>query len=259
MEFFPDPLLPEQDCVTLIQEVSSVIAPDDSALLPWYKSFSCSQASRLAADLAIIQKYISMNANVLEIGSVPLILTAALKKLGYGKLEGLDIDPSRFKSATDQFSLRVHKCDIETQRIPLDNDLFDAIIFNELFEHLRINPIVVFREVSRVLRRDGILLLSTPNLRSLKRIINFIIYNHTGPTIRNPAGIYEEYVKLEEIHHMGHVRVYTSQEIIQFLERMGFHVDAIIYRGSFQRRIDRLIIKIFPILKPFFTLIVRKM
>ncbi len=259
MESFSESLLPEQNCVKLIQEVSGVIVPDDIALLSWYKAFSCSQANRLASDLAIIQKYVSMNANLLEIGSIPLILTAALKQLGYTKLQGMDIDPSRFTSAIKRFSLKVQKCDIEKQSFPLDNDLFEAIIFNELFEHLRINPIVTFREIYRVLRTNGILLLSTPNLRSLKRIINFIIYNHTGPILKNPPGIYEEYIKLEEIQHMGHARVYTSQEVIQFLEKMGFHIEAIIYRGSFQGKIDSLLIKYFPSLKPFFTLIARKM
>jgi hypothetical protein len=34
-----------------------------------------------------------------------------------------------------------HKlCDIETQKLSFADDSFDAVVFNELFEHLRINP-----------------------------------------------------------------------------------------------------------------------
>ena len=187
-----------------------------------------------------------------------MILSVALDRLGYSELQCLDINPSRFMSAIKQNSLKVHKCDIEANEFPLDSNSFDAIIFNELFEHLRINPLVTFREVSRVLRTDGTLLLSTPNLRSLKRIINLILLNHTGPSLRNPPGIYDEYVKLEQINHMGHVRVYTVNEIIQFLEKMGFHVQAVIYRGSYPGYLARIFSSSFPCLKPFFTLVARK-
>lgn len=144
---------------------------------------------------------------------------------------------------------------LENEKLPLDSDSYDTVIFFELFEHLRINPIFVMREVLRVLKPNGFLLLSSPNLRSLRGAQNFLLRNHAFSCC---GDIYAEYDKLEKLGHMGHVREYTSAEIIKFLSDIGFEVKKLIYRGRYPSNSSQLAIRLFPKLRPFITYVAQK-
>jgi SAM-dependent methyltransferase len=190
---------------------------------------------------------------VLECGSIPLMLTLALKTDNYN-VTGMDIEPSRYSSVIEKEELKVIRCEIETERFPFPDEYFDAVLFNELFEHLRINPLFTMREVRRVLKHNGLLIMSTPNLRSLSGIINFILLNKSYSVTTD---IFDEYNKLEKLGHMGHVREYTSSEIITFLKKLGFRVDLLIYRGGYNGWHAKFV-RLFPSLSQFLTYLVIK-
>ena len=98
----------------------------------------------------------------------------------------------------------------------------------------------------------GRLLLSTPNLRSFRGIRNLIL-RHEGHAVS--GGIFRQYEKLETLGHMGHVREYTTREVADFLTRVGFRVETVIYRGGHGRGVVGLAERLAPALRPFFTLI----
>jgi SAM-dependent methyltransferase len=221
--------------------------------------------SRLAADLDIVQQYCKESDQIVEIGAIPLILTLALKARGY-RVSGIDIDPSRFDGAAREHGLHLLQCDIETQPLPLESKSVDVVLFNELFEHLRINPIFTMSEIHRVLRPGGMLLMSTPNLRSLNGLANYLV---KGVALSCAEDIYDEYQKLDKLGHMGHVREYTTNEVRTFLTKIGFCVERTIYRGRYDRvSLPGLkgkrpggflnpIIRVLPRLRPFVTYVAR--
>jgi 2-polyprenyl-3-methyl-5-hydroxy-6-metoxy-1,4-benzoquinol methylase len=61
--------------------------------------------------------------------------------------------------------------------LPLPEASFDVITAVEVVEHLE-NPRAVFRELQRLLRPGGILVLSTPNQESLRSYITLITSGH---------------------------------------------------------------------------------
>ena len=126
----------------------------------------------------------------------------------------MDINPDRSKHFIEKHNLDVKKCDIENERIPFENDWFDFIIFNEIFEHLRINPIYTLKEVNRVLKPSKIMMLTTPNLYSLINIVSFFL----GKNINDA---YEEFEKIHSLGHAGHIREYSSKEVKRFLIDTG--------------------------------------
>jgi len=165
----------------------------------------------------LVGDIVNNDQNILEIGSLPCHLTSILTNMGYSVV-GTDIDPYRLAELTKDLSLEIVQCDFEQQAIPFKNNSFDYVLLTEVFEHLRINPIKTLDEINRVLTEHGTLIFSTPNQYSLKRIWRFI----TGKGVL-PDG-YTEFEKLDDIGHMGHVRVYTPQEICLFLQKTGFKI-----------------------------------
>ena len=151
------------------------------------------------------------------------------------------------------------KVDFETDRLPLTDSAYDAAIFNEVFEHLRINPIFTMREVHRVLRPGATLLLSTPNLTSWKGWYFFVVKGRLAPDV------YGEYDKLVKVGHMGHVRVYSVGEVQAFLERVGFRVDLVIHRGEFQspvawrKRLGDMALRALPRCRTSFSVVAERM
>lgn len=160
---------------------------------------------------------------ILEIGSAPCHLTYLLKRKKY-PVVGLDINPERFKDFIKKKDLHVVKCNIETEPLPFDDNEFGLILFNETFEHLRFNPIATLQEINRVLKPKGKLILSTPNLYSIRNVVNFLL----GKGFDDP---YKEFMKLYNIGHMGHVRVYSAKQVNTFLENTGFDCKKVLFKS----------------------------
>ena len=245
------------DSNQLITQVIADISPDIQELQAWYKQYSAGQKKRLTYDIDYVDMFARKGAKILEFGSLPPILTTCLSRLGYD-VTGLDLKPDRFQSNITKDSLNIKKVDFETEKLPLENNAFDVAIFNEVFEHLRINPIFTLSEVHRVLKKDGLLMLSTPNLMSWKGWYNFVFKSKLAPNI------YSEYKKLELLGHMGHVRLYSPGEVTQFLKEIGFKIEVIIHRGEWQsksakkRYFGNLFLKCFPKYRTFFSVVARK-
>ncbi len=249
-----EPGAPPSEWVSLVGQLSALISADDPNLCAWCASYARSQLARIASDLAIVLRHATKDDAILEYGSVPLFLTEALHRTGY-RVVGIDARPERFATAIRTLGLDVRKCDVEREPAPFPDSSFDVVIFNEIFEHLRIDPIFTLRETRRVLKPGGLLLLSTPNLRSLRGIANFLFLNQCHSCT---GGVYAQYEKLSTLGHVGHVREYTTREVREFLERIGFAVEKLIFRGRYRGLTPRAITRLAPGLRPFVTYVARK-
>jgi 2-polyprenyl-3-methyl-5-hydroxy-6-metoxy-1,4-benzoquinol methylase len=54
--------------------------------------------------------------------------------------------------------------------LPFEDNYADTIIAGEIIEHL-LNPFIFLKECNRVLKKNGVLILTTPNMTSLKYIL----------------------------------------------------------------------------------------
>lgn len=229
MHYSREPFTPKAEQCDVVRRCAERINPDNPELDAWYREYVEKQSLRISFDLDLVRRHAPQGAAVVEFGALPLLLTAPLQEAGYN-LQAVDIGPERFSKSIAKLGLAVTRCDIERETLPFDDDSFDLAVFNELFEHLRINPIHTMREVRRVLKPGGMLMLSSPNMRSLAGIGNFLIKNECYSCAPDP---FEQYSRLERLGHMGHVREYTTRELASFLTRVGFEVREIVYRGTF--------------------------
>jgi len=197
----------------ILDELEKELSLIDDNLVNWNVNYFRFHRSRYLSDLKIFLKYYK-EGEVLEIGSAPCHFSFCLAKLNY-PFCGLDVDPERLSSFIQKNGLNIKKCNIEKEPIPFEDNTFHFIFFNEVFEHMRIDPISTLKEIRRVLHPDGVLMLSTPNLYSLHNILKFML----GRGFDNP---YKEFNKIHELGHMGHVREYSAKQVAEFLENTGY-------------------------------------
>jgi SAM-dependent methyltransferase len=162
---------------------------------------------------------------VLEIGGYPFHCSICLRKLGMD-LTTVDLAPQRAQKLIQDHSLRVVACDIECEALPFEDHSVAMVVFCETFEHLRVNPLFALKEMRRVLQKNGLLFLTTPNLYRLGNVVSFALGRGLA---FDPIYAYD---KLPTIGHMGHVREYTASEMQRFLARAGFATVDIAWRAD---------------------------
>lgn len=84
----------------------------------------------------------------------------------------VDLDENYFKLSGVPFK----KVDLN-QQLPFDDNYFDYITCIEGIEHLE-NPFLCIREFSRVLKQKGHLIITTPNIMSIKSRTRFLFYGY---------------------------------------------------------------------------------
>jgi SAM-dependent methyltransferase len=107
--------------------------------------------------LEAIQERCGRDEAVLDMGSVGCAIAAALHRLGYGDVHGIDLDPQVERMAhADAVDYRVG----DMTSTPYDDSSFGAITAISVIEH-GFKPEPLLREVSRLLKPDGFFFFST--------------------------------------------------------------------------------------------------
>ncbi len=133
---------------------------------------------------------------VLDLAASPP--TAALLKV----TAGLDRPGVEFRCATElgepsALSSEVASLVMEPLRAPLGTDAVtleaesaDIVVFTEVIEHINAHPQAVFSQINRLLKPDGCLLLSTPNVCSRKKLLALSSgnWNFDSPTFSDSMG-----------------------------------------------------------------------
>ena len=95
---------------------------------------------------------------------------------------------------------------IENDQFPYEDGDFDLVIFAEIIEHLLNDPSKVLREIKRVLKQNGTLILTTPNVARLENVARMI----SGANIYDPYSGYGPYGR--------HNREYNRHELSSVAE-----------------------------------------
>jgi len=145
-------------------------------------------------------------------------------KEGLGKIK-----EETFAQAMHQLGITTVTADLETDRWPIEDSKADAIVLTEVIEHLYVDPLHALLEANRVLKPGGVLLISTPNLLSLRNRMNFL----RGEMARVIQPPFLAFLQKSRLGHIGHVRLYAPSELQEMLSALGFESNLHFYRFGF--------------------------
>ena len=103
----------------------------------------------------------------------------------------------------------------EEDTFPFESESLDVVLFCEIIEHLLNDPCRVLREIKRVLRENGTLILTTPNVNRIENVARMIV----GANMYDPYSGFGPYGR--------HNREYNKHELYLLLNYLGFTVDEI--------------------------------
>ena len=130
---------------------------------------------------------------VLDVGCAGGHLGTEIKKLG-NEVTGIDISDVLIK---------------EAENIPFNEGYFDIVILSEVIEHLFF-PEITLEKIKNVLKKDGRLIITTPNLLVFSNRVRIFFGNF-------------EYTE-KGIIIPEHIRFFTHDSLIKFLNKNGFEV-----------------------------------
>lgn len=168
------------------------------------------------------------NKNILDIGCADGTFGGKLAKQG-AKVYGVDISPLAVSVAKKKLK-NTFVVDLNNQKLPFAAKTFDFVIASEVIEHL-FNPKNLLGEAKRVLKDNGALTITTPNLLYWGNRIKFLLGNFNY----EKSGVFDE----------SHVHFYTYKSLKAELQELGFKIirENHVYAGSNTLKIIK---KLFP-------------
>jgi SAM-dependent methyltransferase len=193
---------------------------------PEARDYADTHLTRLAKTLSIVPLG-GADKRVLEMGAYMQMTPLLKTRLGYGYVRGCyygklgDRDEKRIESETGEvFECTVDHFDAEKDRFPYDDGSFDTVLCCELIEHLFGDPMHMMSEINRILRPGGRLVMTTPNIASL-RAIAAVLHGYQ-------PGLFPSYIRPRDPGievDPRHNREYTAREISALMRDSGFEID----------------------------------
>ena len=156
---------------------------------------------------------------VLDVGCGDATTSSKTSRMANFDIYGVDISSIAVEKAAS-YGVKAQRVDISTESLPFENGFFDAVFATEILEHL-MDPDFAILEINRVLRTNGSLIVSTPNLGAwynrLVLLIGFQPFSVEVSTRENFGRVLRK-TSLP----VGHIRSFTLPALVQFLRRYGF-------------------------------------
>lgn len=142
-----------------------------------------------------------LKGKCLDVGCGDGFITSELNKII--PTIGLDISDIAIKKAKKNYS-NINFLKGSVTNLPFKKDQFNCIFASELIEHIQDSE-AMFNEFNRILKKNGNLIMTTPELTKLKNIFIALFYWDKYYHPANP-----------------HIRFYSKKALTEILKRFGF-------------------------------------
>jgi len=163
----------------------------------------------------VFKKYGGNIKTVADVGCGNGIFVAYLKKFYNIKLYGFDASEYALEQALQNgFDKIFLSKDFNANPLQAEDNYFDFVFNKDVLEHL-IDSAFLIKEITRILKPEGLLLLHIPNDFSLWKRIKFVFLNNVDT---------HNYFPDAEEWNRPHIRFFTYQGIKKLLEMHGFKI-----------------------------------
>lgn len=214
----PEPQPAENAPATSYAEYIATWAPDENGSRSYVKT----HLTRLEKTLAITPPGTGRD-RVLEMGAYFHITPALKTRLGYGEVRGCYFGPAGkvnhrevISETGETFECDVDLFDAEKDRFPYCDGHFSTVLCCELIEHLPSDPMHMMCEIHRILKPGGHLVLTTPNIVSLRALSGILQGFHPM--------LFPAYIRPRESGEVEarHAREYAPREMERLFHDAGF-------------------------------------
>ncbi|MDH7506181.1 MAG: class I SAM-dependent methyltransferase [Candidatus Thermoplasmatota archaeon] len=176
---------------------------------------------------------------VLDVGCGHGTLSVFAKEIYNCEVVSVDVTNYLSPKMVRDFELNYILCDIETEIQEIyEKEAYDRILLTEVLEHLYYNPVPTLFNLKSMLKKNGKLFLSTPDMVEWGFIGKY--YNHVGE-MPNPKEVKKpEFSSIDE-----HIYHYTYGECNRIIAESGFKINGFEYckLGSRARHLNYELMK----------------
>jgi 2-polyprenyl-3-methyl-5-hydroxy-6-metoxy-1,4-benzoquinol methylase len=144
---------------------------------------------------------------VLDLGCAEAVFAATVKERTGAEVWGIEFDPEAAERARAVID-RVLVGDADAQIAELPDTYFDAVICNDILEHL-VDPGATLKRLRRKLKPEGVIVASIPNIRYAPALSK-VVFRKDFP--QDDEGIFDR----------THLRFFTRKSIVRLFETAGF-------------------------------------
>lgn len=160
-----------EDVPENIQSVVASLVSDD---------YHRTHERRMARVVQLIHENVT-HGRLLELGTSELIPIALGQLVPELSVDVTEFDLTLPATGVMQLSMGGHdrtctvfRVDLETQQIPVPDETYDYVLCSEVIEHMEVDPMFMLVEINRVLKPNGLLFLTTPNITSTRGIYKIL-------------------------------------------------------------------------------------
>jgi 2-polyprenyl-3-methyl-5-hydroxy-6-metoxy-1,4-benzoquinol methylase len=178
---------------------------------------------------------------LLDVGCAVGLFLSMARKQGW-QVWGVDVSEYATSVAKRSFEHGIYTGELVDARF--SSGFFDVITLWDVVEHL-VHPLSVLREVRRILKDDGIVLLDTPNEGALIRKAAYLIYQMLARKVTYPA---------RKLYHIYHLHYFSDATLRRLFDLSGFEVIEMLPRAIPREKgrgnsLERAMVKAFGVLE----------
>jgi len=134
---------------------------------------------------------------------------------------GVDISEKAVEIAKEA-GVNACRVDVSCEKLPFESEYFDIVYMGDVIEHL-VNPDFAINEVVRVMKANGFLVLSTPNLASwINRLLLLLGMQPLFSEVSTVGNFGRR--RKQSSFPVGHLRLFTYEALKEFLTYYRFKI-----------------------------------